>query len=112
MANLTKQAFLKNLAERYGAVRKLENSQSLFELHDSRVRLYLRYSKVHGRNQTFYGLREDDLRQLQGHPSVICLLWNEQAVPLLIPFSNYEDVFQTVNAATDGQYKAQVYLQD
>jgi hypothetical protein len=112
MTNPVKTAFLSELANRYGAFRKLNNSQSLFELHDSRVRVYLRYSKVHDRNQTFYGLREDDLRQLEGHPSVICLLWNDQPEPLVIPFSNYEDVFKTVRPASDGQYKAQVYLQD
>ena len=86
--------------------------QSLYELHDRRVRLYLRYSKVHGRNQAFYGLREEDLRRLEGHASVICLLWNDQSEPLSIPFSNYEEVFHTVRPATDGQYKAQVYMED
>jgi hypothetical protein len=110
MAKPVKEAFLTELAKRYGPYRKLGTSQSLYELNDSRVRLYLRYSKVHERNQTFYGLREEDLRQLAGHASAICLLWNEQTEPLVIPFSNYEDVFQTIRPATDGQYKAQVYL--
>lgn len=110
MPNPVKASFLTELGERYGPFRKLGNSQSLYELHDSRVRLYLRYSKVHGRNQAFYGLRDEDLRQLEGHASVICLLWDGQKEPLVIPFSNYEDVFQTVSPARDGQYKAQVYL--
>lgn len=112
MAKPVKEAFLTDLAKRYGPFRKLDKSQSLYELNDSRVRLYLRYSKVHGKNRTFYGLREEDLRQLEGHPSIICLLWEEQSEPLLIPFSNYEEVFQTVRPARDGQYKAQVYLQE
>jgi hypothetical protein len=112
MAKPVKEAFLSELVKRYGPFRKLGKSQSLYELNDSRVRLYLRYSKVHVRNQTFYGLREEDLRQLEGHPAVICLLWNDQREPLVIPFSNYEDVFHTVRPATDGQYKAQVYIDD
>ena len=112
MSERIKDIFLKKLAERYGPFRKLANSQSLYELHESKIRLYLRYSKVHSRNQTFYGLREGDLRQLEGHPSLICLLWNAQTEPLLIPYSNYEDVFQAVRPASDGQYKAQVYIED
>ena len=112
MPNPIKAAFLSELTKRYGPFRKLDKSQSLYELHDSRVRLYLRYSKIHGRNQTFYGLRKEDLRQLEGHASVICLLWEGQGEPLLVPFSNYEDIFQTVSPARDGQYKAQVYLQE
>src|SRR5437762_5594131 len=110
MANRVKESFLTQLSKRYGAFRKLDKSLSLYELNDSHVRLYLRYSKVHGRNQTFYGLREEDLRRLEGHPSVICFLWNDQIEPLVIPFSNYEDLFHAVRPATDGQYKAQVYL--
>ena len=112
MAKPIKEAFLTELAKRYGPSRKLDKSQSLYELNDSRVRLYLRYSKVHERGQTFYGLREEDLRRLEGHASVICFLWNDQIEPLVIPFSNYEEVFHTVRPATDGQYKAQVYIDD
>ncbi len=112
MAKPEKEAFLNDLVKRYGPFRKLDKSQSLYELHDSRVRLYIRYSKIHSRNQTFYGLREEDLRQLEGHPSLICLLWNDQKEPLVIPFSQYEEVFHTVRPATDGQYKAQVYIDD
>src|SRR5258707_13952814 len=96
MANPVKSAFVSELAKRYGPFRRLDKSQSLFELQDSRIRLYVRYSKIHPKNQTFYGLREDDLRQLEGHPSLICLLWDGQLEPLLIPFANYDDVFHTI----------------
>lgn len=72
MPNPVKASFLTELGERYGPFRKLGNSQSLYELHDSRVRLYLRYSKIHGRNQAFY--YEGDLynvvRQGRGVPAV------------------------------------------
>jgi len=110
MPNPVKSAFVNELAKRYGSFRRLDKSQSLFELHDSRIRLYVRYSKIHAKSQTFYGLREDDLRQLEGHRSLVCLLWDGQLEPLLIPFANYEDVFKTIQPARDGQYKAQVYL--
>ena len=61
---------------------------------------------------TTVALREEDLQQLEGHPSLICFLWDGQAEPLLVPFSEYEDVFQATVPSRDGQYKIQVYLQD
>jgi len=112
MANETKEAFLKELSERYGSIHKLEGSQSLYEIGEGATRIYIRYSKTHKRNQTFYGLREEDLQKLEGHPSVICFLWNGQTEPLFVPFSEYEDVFQSTSPAGDGQYKVQIYLKD
>lgn len=112
MANLVKKAFLSKFAERYGALRKLDRSQSLYELADGRARIYIRYSKIHGGKGTFYGLRKDDLVRLEGYNSVVCFLWEGQSDPLLVPFSDYEDVFQSISPARDGQYKAQVYIQD
>ncbi len=67
MSNKTKELFLKELSNRYGNMHKLEDSQSLYDLGDGAGRIYIRYSKVHVRNQTFYGLREKDLRRLEGH---------------------------------------------
>jgi hypothetical protein len=112
MANEIKAAFLRMLTERYGPPRKLAGSQSLYELGNGAARIYTRYSKLHGGNETFYGLRKDDLARLEGHPSFVCFLWDNQTEPLLIPFSEYEDLFQSMSPASDGQYKAQVYLHD
>jgi hypothetical protein len=112
MANTTKLTFLQELSQRYGSIRKLEASLSLYELGDGAARVYIRYSKVHSRNQAFYGLREIDLRRLEGYPSVICFLWDNQDEPLFIPFSEYEDVFRSIKPADDGQYKAQVFMKD
>jgi len=112
MPNLLKPALLAALKERYGSLRKLEGSQSLYEIGERAARIYIRYSKVHKRNEAFYGLRKEDLQQLEGLPSVICFLWDGQAEPLFIPFADYEEVFQTGSPAKDGQYKAMVYPQD
>jgi hypothetical protein len=113
VANKTKTAFLKELNDRYGSsLRKLDRSQSLYEIGDGAVRIYIRYSRVHSEARTFYGLRDEDLQRLEGHPSLLCFLWDNQSEPLLVPFSEYEDVFQSTSPARDGQYKAQVYLQD
>lgn len=112
MPNVIKADFLKMLQERYGSLRKLEHSRSLYVIGDDAARIYIRYSKVHDGQRTFYGLREDDLRQLEGHPSLICFLWDGQQEPLFLRFSDYEEVFHSTCAAADGQYKAQIYLQD
>ena len=112
MAGQTKLAFLEEMGRRCGALRKLGGGQSLYTNQDDSVRVYIRYSRVHDGAKTFYGLRQDDLRQLEGHASLICFLWDGQEEPLLIPFSDYEEVFRTTSPASDGQYKAQVYIQD
>lgn len=112
MAGKAKTVFLNKLKQRYGgALRKLDRSQSLYEVGGV-VRVYIRYSKVHPGRRTFYGLREEDLQRLEGFPSLLCFLWDGQTEPLLVPFSEYEDVFQSTSPARDGQYKAQVYLED
>lgn len=112
MASDLKRKFLATLGEKFGGVRSFGQSQSLYELGENLGRVYIRYSKVHGRRQTFYGLRKTDLQQLEGHRSFICFLWDGQKEPLMLPFSDYEDVFQETTPAGDGQYKAQVYLGD
>jgi hypothetical protein len=112
MANKTKVNFLEEFTKRYGKLCRFDASLSLFELGQGAVRIYIRYSKVHPDGRTFYGLRKEDLRKLEGYPSVICFLWEGQSEPLFVPFSDYEDIFQSISPASDGQYKAQIYLQD
>lgn len=105
----TRAGFLKEVGDRFGNLRKLPKSRSLFELA-SGTRLYLRYSQLHDGGRAFFGLREHDLRQLEGHSAVIALLWPSQTDPLLLPFEEYEEVFRLVQPAQDGQYKVQVYV--
>ena len=110
MANERKGVFLEELHNRYGALKKLDKTQSLYDVGNEACRVYIRYSKVHDRKSAFYGLRQEDLRLLEGRASVICFLWEGQTEPLLVPFAEYEDVFQSLTPAGDGQYKAQVYI--
>jgi len=112
MAKEIKADFFKKLIDKYGAIKKIGNSKSLFETQSSNVRIYVRYSKLHKRDQMFYGLREEDLQQLEGHPSVICFLWDNQVDPLILPFLDYEEIFQSTTPANDGQYKVQIFLQE
>jgi hypothetical protein len=100
---------LKNLENQYGKCKKLPNTQSLFDLGQGHCRIYVRYSKLHNRNQSFYGLRKEDLRQLEGLNSVICFLWDEQSEPLFVPYSEFEEIFTELEPSSDGQIKVQIY---
>jgi hypothetical protein len=112
MTNARKEMFIEELRTRCGALRKLNKSQSLYEVESGSCLLYIRYSKVHERNSTFYGLRSEDLMLLEGRPSLLCFLWQGQDQPVLVPFADFEDVFQSISPAGDGQYKAQLYIRD
>ncbi len=109
MKERVKEAFYAEVAKRSPALRRLNTSQSLFEVPNSDARIYVRYSTVHPGGKTFYGLRDVDLRLLEGRPALICFLWDGQPLPLLIPFAAFESVFASAKAASDGQFKVQVY---
>ena len=110
MPNQFKQNFLIELKNRFGNFKKLPNSLSLFDIGEGQLRIYYRYSKVHSRNQTFYGLRKGDLKLLEGTNSVICFAWDNQKEPLFISFSDYEEILNNIEPASDGQIKASVFL--
>lgn len=111
MPNPVKAVFLEELSRRFGIPRKLQNSQSLFEVGEDAVRLYFRYSKKHPGGRTFFGLRKVDLQSLEGHRGILCFLWNDQGEPLFVPFEQFEEVFAGLTPASDGQFKVQVYEQ-
>ena len=112
MANVIKEGFLNDLNKRFGNIRRLDDSLSLYDIGCGTGRVYIRYSKVHARGQTFYGLRQKDLQKLEGQPSVICFLWQDQKEPIILPYSDFEEVFHSLSPASDGQYKVQIFLQD
>ena len=112
LPNPVKLAFLDKLTRKYGPVKKLEGSQSLYSISGGKVLIYIRYSKIHNGDRTFYGLRQEDLRRLQGQSAVVCFLNNGMSEPLIVPYSEYEDVVGSTSPASDGQYQAQVYTQE
>lgn len=112
MANPIKTEFLGALESRFGKPKQLPGSLSLFEIGDGLARIYVRYSKVHPGNRSFYGLRKEDLKQLEGFNSLICFLWDSQTAPVFVPFSDFEDVFSSLTPASDGQFKCQIYHDD
>jgi hypothetical protein len=112
MATGAKHGLIDALRAKFGQIRKLDRSLSLFEIGDGTARIYFRYSKIHERKQAFYGLRKADLDKLEGFRSFIFFLWDGQVAPLIVPYSDYEDIFNSTAPAGDGQYKVQVYLQE
>jgi len=110
MPNEFKKKFIIELNKRFGGFKRLPNSLSLFDIGEGQLRIYYRYSKIHSRSQTFYGLRKEDLKSLEGTNSVICFAWDNQSEPLFIPFSDYEEILNNIEPASDGQIKASIFL--
>lgn len=108
MANTHKAALLEQIAERFGGLEKLSASQSLYSVVGDAVRIYIRYSKLHDRKRTFFGLREVDLRRLEGHNSFLCFLADTDIPPLFVPYADFEEIFREAHTASDGQYKVQL----
>ncbi|MBI2172564.1 MAG: hypothetical protein HYU30_11235 [Chloroflexi bacterium] len=110
MPNDAKAQFLQIIGQRFGRLHKLPRTQSLYDLGEGMARIYIRYSRIHTRGETFYGLRQEDLRLLDGRNSVICFLWDNQEEPLSIPYMDYQEVFGSTQPASDGQYKVMLFF--
>jgi hypothetical protein len=108
MKSLIRNEFLVSIENEFGQLQRIGKSNSLFGVQD-RARLYVRYSKLHHRGSTFFGLRQEDLGLLEGFPSFIAFLWDGQREPLLVPYEQFAPIFQSVEPASDGQYKVHVY---
>jgi hypothetical protein len=109
MSNPQKIRALEEIRHRFGEVRKIKGSESLFVVGDEAARIYFRYSKVHARGRTFFGLRERDLRQLEGHNSYLCFLLDNDSPPVFVPYADFEQIFAGAKPAGDGQYKVQLF---
>lgn len=112
MANIHKTHILDMLRQRFGDLHRLSGSQSLFVVGDDAAIIYFRYSKVHERGRTFFGLRDVDLRQLEGRNGFLCFLLDDGSPPIFVPYADFEEVFHSSKPASDGQYKVQLITQD
>ena len=108
MPNLYKIGILEALRNRFGKIHKLSGSESLFTIGENAARIYIRYSRVHSGGSGFFGLREVDLRQLEGHNAFLCFLLDDGSAPLFVPYGDFEEVFENAQTASDGQYKVQL----
>jgi hypothetical protein len=111
MPNVHKANVVATLRDRFGQLHKIAGSESLFRLGDDAARVYIRYSKVHPNGRTFFGLREVDLRQLEGHNGFLCFVLDDGSPPLLVPYGDFEEIFRAAETAKDGQYKLQLVSQ-
>src|ERR1022692_4796717 len=102
--NLHKIGILQTLRTSFGELHKIEGSESLFRLGEDAAPIYIRYSKVHA-GGAFFGIREVDLRQLEGYNSFFCFLVDDGSAPLFVPYEDFEEVFRNAQTAKDGQYK-------
>lgn len=113
MSNIFVQNIINKINNDFGNLIKIGNGNSLFQISSNEAIIYFRYSKLFlsGKyEKTFYGLRQEDIKLLQGKKSFICFVWNKDDTPLLIPFSNYESYFLDTSPSSDGQYKTQIYF--
>ncbi|MHB8640719.1 MAG: hypothetical protein ACYDBL_13095, partial [Candidatus Acidiferrales bacterium] len=85
MPNSHKAKVLNDLRERFGRISKIKGSESLFIVGQDSARIYFRYYKVHSRGRTFFGLREVDLRQLEGQNSYLVFLLDDGSPPVFVP---------------------------
>lgn len=76
--NTHKDRFLADLSARVGVVTKLQGSLSLFSIGTD-IRVYVRYSKLHDGGRAFFGLRDIDLRKLEGRNSYICFILDDDS---------------------------------
>jgi len=106
--NLHKFGILETLRERFGELHKISGSESLYTIGEDAARIYIRYSKVYPGGRTFFGLRDVDLRQLEGHNAFLCFLLDDGSAPLFVPYGDFEEIFRNAQTASDGQYKVQL----
>ena len=112
MPNTIKEPFIEQLKADFGDIKKIGSGNSLFQISNTDIRIYIRYSKRFESDVTFYGLRNIDLKCLDGFSSVICFLWDQQDEPLFVPYDFLGDLLNGQEPASDGQYKAQIIFRN
>ncbi len=116
MANPYKERVLHLLQQKYGTIKSLPKTQSLFVVESLNIVLYFRYSKVfqHGKNgyKTFYGLRFEDLQFLQGKQAYIIFLSDMNNKSLVMPFSHIEHILTETTPSSDSQYKTLIFFKN
>jgi len=108
MANAFRASVLDSITSELGPLKKVAGSNSLVSFGDDVGRIYFRYSRLHSRGRAFYGLREVDLRQLEGRNSFICFYSDDSSSPTVVPYADFEEIFHSTKPASDGQYKVQI----
>lgn len=108
MGSEHKSEILKKLEPAFGSARKFGRGNSLYQT-SSGTALYVRYSRVHDRQQGFYGLRTSDLHWLQNQDRAVVVFHTDRPEDLVvIPTTVLLELLQFSRAAQDGMYKLQI----
>jgi hypothetical protein len=114
MTNPRYEKLIAMLTSNYGELKRMGNGYTLYNASSIDVVFYFRYSKTTLSNKNaltaFYGLRNEDLRLMQGKKSFICFLTDDENKSVFIPFQNYESFFFETSPAGDGQYKTNIFF--
>jgi hypothetical protein len=113
MANIFVQNIINKIETKFGKLKKVGDSNSLYEISSISTLIYFRYSKVSkvgSYTKGFFGLRNKDLNIIKGKTSFICFVLNKISEPILIPFRNYEYDFGLFPSSSDGQYKVLLFF--
>ncbi len=113
MPNIFTDNIIQQIKSDFGILKKIGNSNSLFEISSNEAIIYFRYSKIspHGKGtKAFYGLRKEDIDLMQGRKAFVCFVWDRADSPILLPFNQFESYFSLYPPASDGQYKVQLYF--
>ena len=114
MAGQHYKTLLYELTKRYGEMRRVGVSRTLYHVPSIDTLFYFRYSKIHAPNTNrawaFYGLRKEDVAMLHGKKSYICLMVDNDKDNVFIPFHHYESFFLDALPSLDGQYKTNLYF--
>lgn len=114
MSMIIRDKIIKQIENKFGKLQKIGNTKSLFHIPSIDVLIYFRYSKMHGKNTNkpfcFYGLRKEDIIQMQGKKSFICFLCDDETKIFLVPFNTYEIYFSQTPPSSDGQYKTNIHF--
>ena len=109
-----KSYLLQKLSKKYGEVKKVGKSLSLFMISSIDTIVYFRYSKITSVSanvtKAFYGLRKEDLDVMKGKQSFICLLTDDEDKNLLLPFRQFESYFSYIKPSKDDQFKTMVFF--
>jgi hypothetical protein len=81
----------------------------MFEDVASGAQFYVRYSKLHSRNQAFYGLRKKDLDRLSPPKALLCFIIENQDQPVILPLTEVGLALNAAKTAEDGQYKVAIF---
>jgi hypothetical protein len=105
MKERPKQAFLAELENRYGPIRKIGAGNSLFETA-GKLLFYVRYSKLH-RNKGFFGLDRKTLHSLRTEHAHVCFVLPPK-LRFIVPLADIASVLKGAKTAYDESFKVQV----